>query len=72
MSTPITTFPDWTCTIHGKKMSEHVCIYCCLCYRSLTPEECHVTLDGETEDVCEECAAAEAEYLAHKELRETP
>jgi len=50
---------DPVCLIHGKKMSEHVCLYCCLCFRDLTPDECHVRPDGMKEDVCNECAACE-------------
>jgi hypothetical protein len=30
--------------------------YCCLCFKSLTPEECNVREDGTKEDVCVECA----------------
>ena len=41
---------DPVCLIHGKKMSEHFCLYCCLCFKSLTPEECNVREDGQKED----------------------
>lgn len=57
---------DWTCLIHGKKMSEHPpygCLYCCLCFKDLTPEECHVLPDGTKEDVCNECAKYEEEKI---------
>lgn len=54
---------DPTCLIHGKKMSEHDCLYCCLCFKSLTPEECHVLPDGQKEDVCIPCAAKEKAHL---------
>ncbi len=50
---------DPVCVFHGKRASEHVCLYCCLCFKSLTPEECHVRSDGEREDVCDECAKLE-------------
>ena len=50
---------DPVCLFHGKRWSEHYCLYCCLCFRTLTPEECHVRADGKREDVCEECAAFE-------------
>jgi hypothetical protein len=54
---------DPYCAIHGKRWSEHPggrCLYCCLCFRPLTPEECHVLPDGTREDVCVPCAEAEA------------
>lgn len=47
------------CLVHGLRLSEHDCLYCCLCFRSLTVEECHVLPDGRREDVCEECAEQE-------------
>lgn len=52
---------DPVCLVHGLKMSEHVCIYCCLCFKPLTLLECHVTDDGLREDVCEACAKLEKE-----------
>ena len=54
---------DPTCTIHGLKMSEHDCLYCCLCYRDLTPDECHVDAAGVRWDVCNECAEREDEAI---------
>ena len=54
---------DPFCLIHGKKMSEHVCLYCCLCYKNLTLEECNVRADGKREDVCVLCAKQEAEEM---------
>lgn len=50
---------DPVCAIHGKRMSEHQCLYCCLCFKSLTPDECNVTPEGFKEDVCKPCAEAE-------------
>jgi hypothetical protein len=50
---------DPVCLIHGLRRSEHDCLYCCLCFESLTPEECHVREDGTREDVCNECAEFE-------------
>lgn len=50
---------DPICLVHGKKMSEHDCLYCCLCFRDLKPEECHEREDGTKEDVCIPCADAE-------------
>lgn len=55
--------PDPVCLIHGLKYSEHHCLYCCLCYRPLTEEECNVNDDGEKEDVCKECAKQEKRRL---------
>lgn len=40
-------------------MSEHICLYCCLCFKSLTPKECNVRADGAKEDVCKPCAVKE-------------
>jgi hypothetical protein len=54
---------DPTCLLHGRKLSEHQCTYCCLCFRDLTPEECHVLPYGEREDVCSECARAEEKAI---------
>lgn len=59
---------DPVCLVHGKKMSEHHCLYCCLCFKPLTPDECHVGEGGVKEDVCLKCAAMEAEM---KRLRES-
>jgi hypothetical protein len=53
---------DPVCLIHGKRWSEHEhgrCLYCCLCFKPLTVDECHVDEDGQREDVCNECAEAE-------------
>ena len=57
---------DYTCLIHGKKMSEHDCIYCCLCFKSLTLEQCHLLSNGKREDVCNECAARETKLAQLK------
>lgn len=50
---------DPVCLVHGKKVSKHVCLYCCLCFKSLRPEECNVREDGMREDVCVPCAQLE-------------
>ena len=53
---------DPVCLHHGKKMSEHelgFCLYCCLCFKTLTIEECNVLDDGKKEDVCKPCAKKE-------------
>lgn len=54
---------DPVCLIHGKKMSEHICLYCCLCFKSLTVEQCHVRADGIRIDVCNECVEKEDELV---------
>jgi hypothetical protein len=54
---------DPVCLLHGKKMSEHTCLYCCLCFKDLTPGTCHVRDDGTKEDVCEECAERERKMI---------
>lgn len=46
---------DPVCFFHGKKRSEHECLYCALCFRNLTPEECWVDDTGQKWDVCVEC-----------------
>lgn len=56
---------DPVCLFHGKRRSEHDCLYCCLCFKDLTIEECHIREDGLREDVCNECAEYE-----HKKVME--
>lgn len=55
---------DYTCLIHGKKMSEHNppgnCLYCCLCFKPLTIEACNTLPNGQKEDVCIDCAKNES------------
>ena len=58
---------DPVCAFHGKRWSEHEygrCLYCCLCFKTLTVEECNVRDDGKREDVCVECAEWERQRLA--------
>lgn len=50
---------DPFCLIHGLKMSKHECLYCCLCFKPLTVEECNLLPDGKREDVCFSCAKRE-------------
>lgn len=50
---------DPVCLVHGLRKSEHDCLYCCLCFVPLTPEQCHKLPDGTVEDVCWDCAEAE-------------
>jgi len=60
---------DPVCLLHGKKASEHeggFCLFCCLCFKALTPAECHVREDGKKEDVCKPCAEKEIRLLAKK------
>lgn len=57
---------DPVCLLHGLKKSEHLCLYCCLCFRDLTPDECHVLSDGTKEDVCNECAAEEERRMKNE------
>jgi len=54
---------DPICLLHGKKRSEHVCLYCCICFEDLTPEECNIRPDGKREDTCKACAAQEKTRL---------
>ena len=54
---------DPVCLMHGKKMSEHRCLYCCLCYKDITPDECNVTDDGKKENVCKPCAEKERKQM---------
>ena len=57
---------DPICLVHGKKMSEHQCLYCCICFKSLTLDECNVRDDGQKEDVCVPCAKREKEQLVEE------
>jgi len=54
---------DPFCAHHGKRLSEHEggrCLYCCICYKELTPEECVVDIAGDKWDVCQGHCAVEA------------
>lgn len=53
------TMIDPVCTMHGRKLSEHLCLYCCLCFRDLTIEECYVDREGIKWDMCKDCAEME-------------
>jgi hypothetical protein len=50
---------DPVCLFHGKKASEHDCLFCCLCFESLTSEECAQDADGVKWDICVPCYVAE-------------
>lgn len=49
---------DPVCLLHGKPWSQHQlgrCLYCCICFKELTPETCWVDDMGQKWDMCEEC-----------------
>lgn len=50
---------DPVCLFHGLRRSEHECLYCCLCFKTLTPAECSTNADGDKQDVCIPCAKLE-------------
>lgn len=54
---------DPVCVIHGKRRSEHECLYCCLCFKDLAPEKCSYLPNGTQVDVCVPCAEAEQAVL---------
>lgn len=51
---------DPVCATHGKRWSEHEhgrCLYCCICFRPLSPELCAVDTEKQMWGVCRgECA----------------
>ena len=57
---------DPVCLIHGLKYSEHRCLYCCLCFSTLTEDQCHTREDGVKEDVCIPCANHERLYVCDR------
>lgn len=50
---------DPVCVFHGKRWSEHRCLYCCECFATFTPDECWVDVDGQKWDVCKACASVD-------------
>lgn len=51
---------DPVCALHGKRWSEHEdgrCLYCCICFKMLRPNECAISKDGQKWDVCSGCAS---------------
>lgn len=54
---------DPVCLVHGKRKSEHHCLYCALCFIPLTVEKCSYLPDGTQHDVCVPCATKEYEIL---------
>lgn len=58
---------DPVCAFHGKRRSEHDCLYCCLCFRFDLPIEAfHALDDGTRVNVCEECHDAEQAEMARR------
>jgi hypothetical protein len=46
---------DPVCLFHGKRRSEHEggrCLFCGICFDTLTPEECWEDAEGQKWDVC--------------------
>lgn len=60
---------DPVCLFHGKKASEHICLYCCLCFDTLTLEQCFINEQNRREDVCKKCAEQERKYAESAERR---
>jgi len=53
---------DPVCAFHGKKWSEHEhgrCLYCVVCFETLTPETCYHAPDGAIYDLCQKCGEGE-------------
>ena len=59
---------DPVCAFHGLRRSKHFCLYCCLCFKILTVDECYISSDGTKEDVCMDCAVEEAFILNEQNL----
>lgn len=58
---------DLVCLVHGLKMSEHQCVYCCLCFTSLKIEECSIDEEsGKPQDVCIPCQEKERKFMCNK------
>jgi hypothetical protein len=46
---------DPVCLHHGKRWSEHEsgrCLYCCICFTPLTPDQYAIDSNGQGWDVC--------------------
>lgn len=53
---------DPVCAFHGLRASEHEhgrCLYCCICFTTLTRETCAEDSTGQKWDTCEPCAEME-------------
>lgn len=56
------------CLAHGLPHSEHKhgqCLYCCLCFKGLEPEECSIE-DGQRTDVCWSCRVNELKVMLER------
>lgn len=54
---------DPVCALHGKRWSEHKsgrCLYCCICFRLLTEDDCATDKEGQKWDVCKGSCAIQA------------
>lgn len=58
---------DPVCIIHGRKFSEHDCLYCCMCFKPLTPEQCMYDDDGIQWDVCVDCNEMEKRMMSENQ-----
>lgn len=61
---------DPFCALHGKRQSDHEggrCLYCCLCFKPLTPDECAADSDGQKWDVCVPCHKAEVVAMSERQ-----
>jgi hypothetical protein len=54
---------SFICLVHGQEIGKHVCLFCCLCYKDLKPEDCNINDEGQKEDVCKDCAALEKKVI---------
>ena len=54
---------DPVCAFHGKRKSERDCLYCCLCFETITPEQCATEPDGTRVDVCTSCYDQEQQVM---------
>lgn len=57
---------DPVCAIHGKPLSVHEggrCLYCCICFTPLIPDECATDSSGDKWDVCKGTCATQAGVL---------
>ncbi len=54
---------DPYCAFHGIRQSEHElgrCLYCCICFKILSADECAVDSEGQKWDACKGQCAKEA------------
>jgi hypothetical protein len=62
---------DPTCAFHGIKWSEHEygkCLYCCICFTTLTFETCATDKSGDKTDICQPCYDEEGRICAERGL----